>query len=189
MSKTFQIRWHSRAGQGAITAANALTQIALTAGYFSQSFPEFGAEKRGAAVQVFNRLSSEPIKLSTEIEEPDLVILLDSTLINHELSYEEVLQGLKKDGTLIINSSQQNSKFDQLFKGTVLYLDASTIAKEYLKLDLPNLPVLAALIKILKIDYRLAYQELSKILQETFPEKIVQANLQAFQNAYEKVTT
>lgn len=186
MSKSFQIRWHSRAGQGAITAANALTQIALQAAYYSQSFPEFGAEKRGAAVKVFNRISSKPIKLSTEIEEPDLVVLLDPTLINHELSYEDVLEGLKKDGTLIINSSQQNSKFDQLFQGTVRYLDASTIAKEYLKLDLPNLPMLAVLIKVLKIDYQLAYQELNKILQESFPEKIVQANLQAFQIAYEK---
>ncbi|MDD4351617.1 MAG: 2-oxoacid:acceptor oxidoreductase family protein [Candidatus Gracilibacteria bacterium] len=183
-----EIRWHSRAGQGAITAANALAHLAIQTGKKGQSFPEFGAEKRGAPVKVFNRIGEHKIEITTEIEHPDIVILLDTTLVNHEISYDDVLEGLKTDGILIINTEQKDTKFNQLFSGKIYHIAASKIALEKLQRDLPNVPMLAALLQVSKLlEYKTTEQELEKLLLESFPTPIVAANMQAFKDAYAKV--
>jgi len=185
-SKSIAIRWHSRAGQGAITAANALSSLAISAGLFGQAFPEFGAEKRGAPVKVFNRLSDQAITISTEVEEPDLVILLDTTLVNHELSYQDILAGLKTNGTLIINTEQAHTKFEKLFQGKIYHIAASKIALETLKRDLPNVPMLAAILKVSNLlSSTQIEQPLRELLSESFPPPIVEANMQAFKKAYQ----
>ncbi len=187
MSKTIQIRWHSRAGQGAITAANALAHIAISAGLSGQSFPEFGAEKRGAPVRVFNRISDQKIKITTEIEHPDIVVLLDTTLVNHEISYADVLEGLGGDGILIINTEQVSSKFNKLFTGKIYHVPASKLALDNLKRDMPNVPILAAVLKITDlVDYDRAEHQVQKLLEGKLSEAVVTANLKAFKAAYEQ---
>jgi len=111
MQDELSIRWHSRAGQGAVTAAGFLAEAMGKFGYKVQSFPDFGAEKRGASVVVFNRVSKKAKILDdpAHLTHVDLVILLDSTLIGAELNYDDVLKGLKESGILFINTAKKES--------------------------------------------------------------------------------
>ncbi len=96
-----EIRWHGRGGQGAKTAALLFADAAMSSGKFIQAFPEYGPERMGAPVQSFNRLSDEPITLHCGITSPDIVIILDPTL----MATVDVTAGLKDEGIIIINTS------------------------------------------------------------------------------------
>ncbi|MEF8774630.1 MAG: 2-oxoacid:acceptor oxidoreductase family protein [Halobacteriales archaeon] len=115
-----QVRWHSRGGQGGMTASQLLAETAFEAGRQATAFSFYGAERRGAAVASFNRISEEPIKLYSRVTHPDVVVVLDETLVD----VESVTDGLEDDGTLIINSADP----DVDFGGTVMAVDATDIA-------------------------------------------------------------
>ncbi len=186
-SQTFSIRWHSRAGQGAITVATALAEILGTHGQFIQSFPEFGAEKRGAPVTVFNRVSDEPLTDPSQPTELDLIVLLDSTLIaSCEVLPETVLKGLKSEGKLLINTTQE--KLDFSGENATYALDASGIAVSEIGRDIPNVPLLGALLKLTKLAELKSFQaDLKTYLACHLPEKIVTGNLKAFERGYNEV--
>ena len=95
-----EIRWHARAGQGAVTAAKVVAETALSADQYMQAMPEYGPERMGAPIKAFTRISDEPIEIHNNIENPDVVIVLDETL----LDVVDVTEGLKPDGVLIINT-------------------------------------------------------------------------------------
>ena len=101
MAELIEIRWHGRGGQGVVTAGRLLAKTALGSGQYFQAFPDFGPERMGAPIRAFTRLSSEPITIHAQIEEPDVVLVLDPTL----LGTVPVTEGLKKEGTLVVNSS------------------------------------------------------------------------------------
>lgn len=103
MAKLFEIRWHGRGGQGAKTAAILFADAASGEGKYVQAFPEYGPERMGAPVQAFNRLSDEEITLHCSVESPEVVVVLDPTLIETA----KVTQGLKEDGVLLINTNQE----------------------------------------------------------------------------------
>ena len=94
-----EIRWHGRGGQGVKTAATFLAESALHQGKYSQGFPDYGPERMGAPVRGYTRISDQPIRVHTEIEEPDAVVVIDSTLIS-----QEIIQGIKSGGDAVINS-------------------------------------------------------------------------------------
>ena len=97
-SEFIEIRWHGRGGQGAVTSAELLAKAAINEGKFAQAFPSFGPERRGAPVVAFNRIDTQsPIRIRAEIREPDVVVVLDPTL----LSVVKVTAGLKPKGILI----------------------------------------------------------------------------------------
>ena len=184
------IRWHSRAGHGAITAANALCEIVgENTDYEVQSFPDFGAEKKGAAVVVYNRFSEKKIRETHHVEEPNIVLLLDASLINpSELSYEDVLQGIEPKGNLILNTLQEKTKFSEKFVGNIWHLPATDIAEKEIGRNIPNVPMLGALIKIsglMKIEEFLP--PLEKYLSVHLPPKVVVGNLIALQRGYDEV--
>jgi pyruvate ferredoxin oxidoreductase gamma subunit/2-oxoisovalerate ferredoxin oxidoreductase gamma subunit len=104
----YEIRWHGRGGQGAVTAATILADAAFREGKDVQAFPMFGVERRGAPVAAFTRMDERPIDIRTQIYEPDAVVVLDPTL----LSVVDVSKGLKKEGKVLINSSKKPSDFD-----------------------------------------------------------------------------
>ncbi len=95
-----EIRFHGRGGQGAVTAANLLVDAAIREGKYAQAFPHFGAERRGAPVVAFARISDRPIEVHSQIEEPDIIVVLDPRLF--ELT--DVLSGLKPGGTVVANA-------------------------------------------------------------------------------------
>ena len=143
-----KIRWHSRAGQGAITASNALAQaIGKEKNKFTQSFSEFGAEKRGAPIKAFTRIANEAIDYFHQIQNPDYLVLFDTTLLNKgELSWNDVLSGLNKNGKLLVNTGKKESSAN--FKGEIWHLNATKIALEEIGKNIPNVPFVGGLLKI-----------------------------------------
>jgi pyruvate ferredoxin oxidoreductase gamma subunit len=99
MSTTTEVRWHARAGQGAKTAAHTLALALLAGGKSVQAFPEYGPERRGAPLRAFTRLSDRPIRRHDGITDPDLVVVLEPTLV-HEV---DVAEGLRPEGLILVN--------------------------------------------------------------------------------------
>src|SRR3989338_11602774 len=102
MKDLIEIRWHGRGGQGAKTAALLFADAALSSGKYIQAFPEYGPERMGAPVTSFNRLSSKPILRHSGVANPDVVIVLDPTL----METTDVLEGMNEGGTLIVNTAK-----------------------------------------------------------------------------------
>ena len=131
-----EIRIHGRGGQGGVTAAELLARAAFKEGKWVQSFPFFGAERRGAPVKAFARLSDEPILVRSQIYNPDYVIVLDSGL----LDLVDVTEGLKENGIVIVNTQKKPEELN-LKKCRIATVDATGIALE-LQLVVAGLPVL-----------------------------------------------
>jgi pyruvate ferredoxin oxidoreductase gamma subunit len=94
-----EIRWHARAGQGAKTAAQALALALLESGRAVQAFPEYGPERRGAPLRAYTRLSDRPIRRHDGVTDPDLVVVLEPSL----LAEVDVAEGLRADGIVLVN--------------------------------------------------------------------------------------
>jgi len=131
-----EIRIHGRGGQGGVTAAELLARAAFKEGKWVQAIPFFGAERRGAPVKAFARIADEPILIRSQVYNPDYVVVLDSTL----LDLVDVTEGLKKDGIVVINTTQKPDEI-KLRQGRLATVDATGIALE-LQLLVAGLPVL-----------------------------------------------
>lgn len=186
-AKVTEIRWHARGGQGAVTAAKTLAEMSLTKDMFFQAFPEYGPERMGAPIQCFNRLSEKPISTYCGVTEPEIVVVVDSTL----LEVVDVTEGLAKDGMIIINSAKNPAAIRKAFniEGRKVYtVDATTISHESLGKFMPNIPILGALLKLtglMTLEEALEY--LQKSFSKKFSTKVVEGNLQALQRAFEEV--
>ena len=150
MKKLIEVRWHGRGGQGAVTASKLLAEAALSEGFYIQAFPEYGAERMGAPVRSFNRISSEVISLHCQISDPDIVMVLDETL----LETIDIAAGIKNDGSIIMNTPKNPGEILSLIrlddnKNICLYtVDASKISIETIGKVMPNAPMVGALIKV-----------------------------------------
>ena len=136
-----EIRWHGRGGQGAKTAALLLADAAFEAGLYVQGFPEYGPERMGAPITAYNRLDETPIRIHSNIYEPDMVVVVDETLI----SAVDVLSGLKPGGRIIVNSNRKPKKIAEEFAGfdgEIYAVDAADISIRNLGKNLPNTPLL-----------------------------------------------
>ena len=142
-----EFRWHGRGGQGAWTASELLARTALDEGKYIQSFPEFGPERMGAPVTAFTRLSSEPIRMHCAIYDPDVVVVLDDTL----LKSVPVTAGLSRDdNVLIINSTEEPVVLKQnlkVTKGKVWTVPATEIALKILGVPITNTALLGSVAK------------------------------------------
>ncbi len=142
-----EIRWHGRGGQGAVTSAELLAKAAIDEGKYAQAFPSFGPERRGAPVLAFDRISNEePIRIRAEIAEPDVVVVLDSSL----LRIVNVTSGLKQQGTLVINTRRLLQDLESEFEGKwrLAIIDATSIARELLGVPIVNTAMLGALLRV-----------------------------------------
>ena len=140
----FEVRIHSRGGQGGVTAARLLATAALHDGKYATACPFYGAERRGAPVVSFVRIDDRPIKVYSQIRQPDLVVVLDASV----METVDVLNGLKKGGKVLINSTHKPE-----FAGHATFnVDLTGIAlKENLVVagsPILNTPVLGALAKM-----------------------------------------
>lgn len=187
--KIFEIRWHGRGGQGAKTAALLFGEAAMSTGKYLQAFPEYGPERMGAPVQAFNRLSDSPIMLHCGISEPDIVVVLDPTL----LETQPVTDGIKPDGSIIVNTLLKPAEIRQklgLTTQRVFTVDASGISRITLGRDLPNTPMLGAITKILEImtlDALISYIYIR--LEKKFSPDVVSANIESIKKAYNSITS
>ncbi len=190
MKELTEIRWHGRGGQGAKTAALLFADAALAQGLYIQAFPEYGPERMGAPVSAFNRISSKPILLHSGVTNPDIVIVLDPTLIESV----DVTEGIPADGTLLINTEKAPADIKKIFNIPssikVFTVDASTISKETIGREIPNTPMLGALIKATSIlDFKDMVEDTKKKLEKKFKSKpeVIEGNLKAIQRAYTEV--
>lgn len=189
MAKLLEIRWHGRGGQGAKTAAQLLAEAASSVGKYIQGFPEYGPERMGAPVLAFTRISDEPINVHCHVTEPQIVVVLDPTL----LGKGDVTAGVPEDGVFLINTDCSPAEMRQVMKleGRKVYtVNASKIAEETIGRPIPNTPLMGALVKItgiMSLDALL--EDTEKKLSKKFagrPE-VVEGNLKAVRRAYEEV--
>lgn len=188
MSDLVEIRWHARGGQGAKTASALLAESAMSAGKFVQGFPEYGPERMGAPILAFNRIGDEPITIHSNVEEPDVVMVLDPTLIGPV----DVTEGLKDNGILLVNTSQSPAEVKQKIGKDVKVatVDASAISLATIGRDIPNTPMMGALLKLVNI---LPFEKFLETVKEDLTRKfhgrmnIVEGNLMAMRRAYEEV--
>lgn len=164
-----EIRIHGRGGQGNVLAAYLLATAAIDEEQWAQAFPAFGAERRGAPVAAFVRMSSQPHLRHCQIAEPDYVIVQDETLIQ----VPAVLKGLKKQGAVLINSSRPVEHFTQLNGLRAIALPATQLAMEHLHRPIPNTALLAAFLRLTGL---LSTDSLVKALSHRLPPDQVEKN-------------
>lgn len=184
-----EIRWHGRGGQGAKTASLLLADAAFNTGKFIQGFPEYGPERMGAPITAYNRISSSPITIHSNIYYPDFVVVVDDTL----LESVDVTAGLKEAGGIIINTTKSDEEIKSLLKnysGNVYTLDARKISLEALGKYFPNIPMLAGIVKISGI---MTDEELIQDMEGSFKHKfakkpeVIEGNMNALKMALQEV--
>jgi pyruvate ferredoxin oxidoreductase gamma subunit len=182
-----QIRWHSRAGQGAVTGAKALADVMARTGKFVQAYAVYGAEKRGAPMTAYDKIADEPILDHSKWMSPDYVLVIDPSLVFQE----EIVDNTTDETIFIVTTHLSKNELIKLAKhldGKKLYvIDAIKISQEEIGRAIPNTPMLGAFIKISQIlpfeDFLVSIEDiLSK-----FPQKIIDGNLRAIKRAYEEV--
>ncbi len=188
MKPTIEIRWHGRAGQGVVTAAVTLADVlASEEGIYVQAFPEFGAEKRGAPIMAFNRISQKPIRTHSQVYEPDIVVVTDPTL----LGLIDVTEGAKDDAFFLFNMTFDINLLRQrlpLGARKVFALDAYAIAREELGRPIPNVPMVAALVKITGLLAPEKFKEkLRASLSKKLRQEVVEGNLRTVERAFKEV--
>lgn len=170
-----EVRFHGRGGQGAVTAARLLAQAAFYEGKYSQAFPFFGAERRGAPVLAFARIDDRPIGIRTQIYEPDCVVVLDPSLLRHV----NVASGIKSGGKIVVNTKDA-VKFPNASTYTV---DATGVAMEMLGAPITNTAMLGA---FARATGAVSLDSVVRAIQEYFPPRLVEKNVGAVKVAYER---
>jgi 2-oxoacid:acceptor oxidoreductase gamma subunit (pyruvate/2-ketoisovalerate family) len=176
-----EVRWHGRGGQGAVTSVELLALAAIEEGKYAQGFPAFGPERRGAPVMAYNRVSEKPIKIRSGIYQPDVVVVLDPSL----MTLVNVTEGLKSNGLLIVNTAKSEKEIrDTLkYKGKLAIVDATHIAREELGIPIANTTMLGAILKATGV---LKFESLTAPIEERFG-RIAAKNKNALKRAYDSV--
>jgi pyruvate ferredoxin oxidoreductase gamma subunit len=187
--KLTEIRWHARAGQGAVTAAKVVAETALSADQYMQAMPEYGPERMGAPIKAFTRISTDPIEIHNNIENPDIVVVLDESL----LDIVNVSEGIKNGGVIIVNTCTPAVDVKKALglddSVRVASVDASGIALDTIKRDIPNTPIVGALIAVTGvIDGDVFKGLLAKNLSKKFGQEMIDANFSAVDRASQEVT-
>jgi len=160
----------------------------MDTGLYFQAFPEYGPERMGAPIQAFTRISDRPVDLHCQIENPDVVVVLDPTL----LGTVKVAEGLKENGILIVNTSDSPAEIREQLNhqtGRVFTVDASRISIETMGREITNTPMLGALVKatgLFKVD-AIIEQTRQRFAKKKMKADIVEANVAAIRRAAEEV--
>lgn len=189
MKNGIEIRWHGRGGQGAKTAALLLADVAFKTGKHVQGFPEYGPERMGAPITAYNRISSDVIRVHSNIYDPDFVAVVDETLL-HTV---DVTAGLKKEGAIIVNTAKSKEEIMlQLngYEGRVVTIDARTISEEALGKYFPNSPMLAAVVATTGVMPKETFlHEMRASYKHKFAKKpeVIDGNMKALEMAFAAV--
>jgi pyruvate ferredoxin oxidoreductase gamma subunit len=176
--KMKEIRIHGRGGQGSVTAAELLAVAAFEDGKFSQAFPAFGVERRGAPVMAFVRLDDKPIRLRSQIYEPDYVIVQDATLVD----VVDVARGTKPEGFILINTEKSPEHFKMVTKASIKTLDATKLAMDFIGKPIVNTTLIGA---FAGVSGMIKPESIKNAVMERFPGKVGEKNADAIQAAYD----
>ena len=189
MSKTFEIRWHGRGGQGAKTASLLLADVAFTQGMYVQGFPEYGPERMGAPITAYNRLSTHPLRIHSNIYTPDIVVVVDESL----LSAVDVTAGLKEGGILIVNSQRSAEQVRKTFAGVnckVYKIDAKAVSMRNLGRNMPNTPLLSSVVSVSgMMEAEAFFENMRGSFAHKFASKpdVLEGNMNAIRDAWKEV--
>jgi len=189
MASVVEIRWHARGGQGAKTASELLAEAAFNTGKYVQGFPEYGPERMGAPITAYNRISDEKIRVHSNIYEPDYVVVVDESLIEAV----DLTAGLKESGAIVVNTSKTPDEIrSELgdYKGRVCTIDARVISEDCIGRNIPNTPMLAAIVKVSGImDDETFIKDMETSLSHKFASKpqVIKGNMDAVGRALKEV--
>ena len=177
-----EVRWHGRGGQGAWTASELLAKAAIHEGKYIQSFPEFGPERMGAPVRAFTRISDKPIRLHCSVYSPDVVVVLDPTL----MATVPVTEGLKQNGAVVVNTGEEPSRMKEKLKianGTVWTVPATEIAIKILGRPITNTAMLGAVARATNI---VSMESIEQAVKERFPAQLAEKNIEVIKEAFKE---
>lgn len=175
-----EIRWHGRGGQGVVTSSQLLSQAAIYEGKFAVHIPEFGPERRGAPVRSYTRIDDEVIEIKYGVLNPDIVVVIDPTLVTYK---ELILEGLKSGGIIVVNS--QGGNLPDEFRQYKLYVvDAYHISLETLGRPIYNTSMLGALVGATNI---VSLESVFKVLGDRFSGEVYRKNVEAIKRGAEEV--
>lgn len=189
MNDLIEIRWHGRGGQGAKTACLLLADAAFNTGKYIQGFPEYGPERMGAPITAYNRISNTPIKIHSNIYYPDYVAVVDDSL----LESVDVTSGLKSEGAIIINTTKPDDYIKSHlngYTGDIYTIDARKISIACLGRYFPNVPMLAAVVKVTGV---MSEEEFLADMVGSFKHKfakkpeVIDGNMQALKMALNEI--
>lgn len=189
MKDILEIRWHGRGGQGAKTAALLLADACFATGNYVQGFPEYGPERMGAPITAYNRISERPIRVHSNIYNPDYVVVVDQTLLDSV----DVTAGLAQDGAIIINSDKAPKDLVPKLKGyegDVYTVDAKEISLDCLGRYFPNTPMLGAVVKVTEVmDEKTFIDQMEDSFKHKFADKpeVIDGNMDALKRALREV--
>lgn len=179
----YEVRFHGRGGQGAVMAAQSLASAAFIEGNHAVAFPFFGAERRGAPVLSFARVSKDRIFTKSQIYEPDIVVILDDRLIE----LVNVTQGLKADGTAVVNSQKKPEDLDLGLPVKTGVVDATSVALEVLGAPIMNSAILGAFAKTTGIVTIESIEDgIRDIFGHRIGEELGEKNAKAARAAYDR---
>jgi len=182
MSRFQEIRWHGRGGQGAWTASELLAKAAILEGKYIQSFPEFGPERMGAPMAAYTRISDVPIKLHCSVYNPNVVVILDPTL----LKTVKVTQGLAEDGVLVANTRETSSEMRKklnIKSQKVWTVPATDIAIKILNVPITNTSMLGAATRAASL---VNLESIEKVIRERFQQALAERNIAVIKEAYKE---
>ncbi len=184
-----EIRWHSRAGQGAVTGAKGLGSVVAGTGKEVQAFAFYGSAKRGASMTAYNRIDDKPIINHEKFMNPDYVFILDPGL-----AFTDDITANGKDTTkyIITTHLSKEDLIDSIpelqdIQDRVFVLDCLQISRDTIGKAIPNTPMLGAFMKVsgmFELDF---FKEAMKTVLKKLPQKVIDANMIAIQRAYDEV--
>jgi pyruvate ferredoxin oxidoreductase gamma subunit len=179
-----ELRFHGRGGQGAVTSAEILATVAIDEGRCAQAFPSFGPERRGAPVVAFARIHDEQIRDRTAIERPDVVMVLDPTI----MKLVKVASGLDPGGNLVVNTSKGEREVNRItgFTGRITTVNANVIALEEIGRAITNMVMLGALVKATGI---VEPGNVEALIEKRFGPVLGGRNVKAFRRSMVECTT
>lgn len=185
MSKYFEIRWHGRGGQGAVTGAKSLAECVQGTGRNVVAFPEYGPERRGAPVKAFNRFSDDPIRIHTPVTTPDVVIVIDATL----LALQAIREGAMEHTVFLVNIEKTPDEVRAILglDNRVVTVAANEISQKLFKRAIPNSTMLGAFAKICPqiIGLEQLSHEAVHVFSELLGADLVDKNLQAIRQGHD----
>ena len=178
-----EVRWHGRGGQGVVTATRLLASAALLEGKRTQAFPEFGPERTGAPILGFTRISDAPIDVHSQVYEPDVVVVLDSTL----LKTVDVTEGLKRGGKLVVNTDLTPKELKEQLNSEgipIFTVNATRIALDIIGRPIFNTAMLGALVKATNL---VSLESVIEVTSERFAGSVGEKNVAAIKRAFQEV--
>jgi len=181
-----ELCWHGRGGQGVVTANEILAETAIREGKYVKAFPEFGPERMGAPIRAFTRISGDPIKVHSQVYAPDIVIVLDPTLVGKV----DITKGLKEDGIVLANypGTAEELKAALGTDRKCFAVNATKISMEEIGKPMANTSMLGALTKVSPlVSYNALEDQMTSKFAGKLPDKVIVKNLAALKRAYTEV--